>query len=53
MQARTFAIEPFLASLVLGVMMWSEIVINEIPDYEEDKAAGKMNLVAKFGKEAA
>jgi 1,4-dihydroxy-2-naphthoate octaprenyltransferase len=49
-QARTFAIEPFLASLVLGVMMWSEIVINEIPDYEEDKAAGKMNLVAKFGK---
>jgi 1,4-dihydroxy-2-naphthoate octaprenyltransferase len=49
-QARTFAIEPLLVSLVLGVMMWSEIVINEIPDYEDDRAGGKMNLVARFGK---
>ena len=49
-QARTFAVEPFLVSLVLGVMMWSEIVINEIPDYEEDRSGGKMNLVARFGK---
>jgi len=49
-QAHTFAIEPLLVSLVLGVMMWSEIVINEIPDYEEDRAGGKMNLVARLGK---
>jgi len=49
-QARTFAVEPFLVSLVLGVMMWSEIVINEIPDYEEDRSGGKMNLVARLGK---
>jgi len=49
-QARTLALEPLLVSLVLGVMMWSEIVINEIPDYEEDRAGGKMNIVARLGK---
>jgi 1,4-dihydroxy-2-naphthoate octaprenyltransferase len=27
------------------------IVINEIPDYEEDRRSGKMNLVARFGRE--
>ena len=30
--------------------MWSMIVINEIPDYEEDSQAGKLNLVARLGK---
>jgi 1,4-dihydroxy-2-naphthoate polyprenyltransferase len=28
------------------------IVINEIPDIEEDRAAGKLTLVARFGKQA-
>jgi 1,4-dihydroxy-2-naphthoate octaprenyltransferase len=42
--------EPFIISLVPGFLMWSMIVINEIPDYEEDRQAGKMNLVARFGK---
>jgi len=28
------------------------IVINEIPDYEEDRLSGKMNLVARFGRKA-
>lgn len=49
-QARTIALEPLLVSLILGVMMWSEIVINEIPDYEEDRFGGKLNLVARFGR---
>lgn len=49
-QARTFDLEPFLVSLVMGVLMWSMIVINEIPDYEEDRSGGKMNLVARFGR---
>jgi 1,4-dihydroxy-2-naphthoate octaprenyltransferase len=26
------------------------IIINEIPDYEEDRQAGKLNLVARFGR---
>lgn len=49
-QTRTIAWEPFLVSLVPGFLMWSMIVINEIPDYEEDRNAGKLNLVARFGK---
>lgn len=42
--------EPFIISLVPGFLMWSMIVINEIPDYDEDRQAGKMNLVARFGR---
>ncbi|MBE0556412.1 MAG: prenyltransferase [Proteobacteria bacterium] len=49
-QARSIAWEPFVVSLVPGFLMWSMIVINEIPDYEEDSQAGKLNLVARLGK---
>ena len=48
-QTRSIAWEPFIVSLVPGFLMWSMIVINEIPDYEEDRQAGKLNLVARFG----
>lgn len=50
-QAKTFAWEPLIASLVPGLMMWSMIIINEIPDYETDRRGGKWNLVARFGRE--
>jgi 1,4-dihydroxy-2-naphthoate octaprenyltransferase len=49
-QAQTFAWEPLVASLVPGLMMWSMILINEIPDYEADTQGGKWNLVARFGR---
>lgn len=49
-QAGTFAAEPLIVSLVPGFMMWSMIVINEIPDYEADRRGGKLNLVARFGR---
>lgn len=52
-QTRTFAWEPLLISLILGFMMWSMIIINEIPDYEVDRQGGKNNLVARFGRHAA
>lgn len=42
--------EPLIISLVPGFLMWSMIVINEIPDYHEDRQAGKMNLVARLGR---
>ena len=42
--------EPFIISLVPGFLMWSMIVINEIPDYEGDRQAGKLNLVARLGR---
>jgi 1,4-dihydroxy-2-naphthoate octaprenyltransferase len=32
-------------------MLFSMITINEIPDYFEDKRGGKLNLVARFGRE--
>jgi 1,4-dihydroxy-2-naphthoate octaprenyltransferase len=49
-QTRSIAWEPFIVSLVPGFLMWSMIVINEMPDYEEDRQAGKLNLVARFGR---
>ncbi len=52
-QTGTMALEPLLASLILGFMMWSMIIINEIPDYEEDRRGGKWNLVARFGRKTA
>ena len=52
-QTRSIAWEPFIISLVPGFLMWSMIVINEIPDYEEDRVAGKLNLVARHGRKPA
>ncbi|MGA2682099.1 MAG: prenyltransferase [Candidatus Bathyarchaeia archaeon] len=51
-QAQTLTLQAFLATLPLGVMLFSMIVINEIPDIAEDTAAGKLTLVARYGKEA-
>ncbi len=51
-QTGVLAWEPFFISLVLGFMMWSMIIINEIPDYDEDRRGGKLNLVARFGRKA-
>ncbi len=51
-QTGTIAWEPFVVSLVPGFLMWSMIVINEIPDYEEDREAGKLNLVARHGRKS-
>ena len=50
-QRQALDVEPLIVSLVPGLLMWSMIVINEIPDYEEDRLSGKMNLVARFGRE--
>jgi 1,4-dihydroxy-2-naphthoate octaprenyltransferase len=51
-QAHTLTLQTFLATLPLGIMLFSMIVINEIPDIEEDRAAGKLTLVARHGKKA-
>jgi 1,4-dihydroxy-2-naphthoate octaprenyltransferase len=49
-QTQTITLEAFLATLPLGIMLFSMIVINEIPDYNEDRLAGKLTLVARYGK---
>jgi len=51
-QARELSLLAFLAGLLPGMLMWAMIIVNEIPDYEEDKRTGKRNLVVRFGKEA-
>ncbi len=51
-QAQRLTVEAFLATLPMGIMLFSMIVINEIPDLEEDKRAGKLTLVARYGRKA-
>jgi 1,4-dihydroxy-2-naphthoate octaprenyltransferase len=51
-QTKMINLEAFFATLPCGVMLFSMIVINEIPDIEEDKRAGKLTLVARFGIKA-
>jgi 1,4-dihydroxy-2-naphthoate octaprenyltransferase len=50
-QAQELTGQAFLAGLLPGMLMWTMIIINEIPDYEEDKSSGKRNLVVRLGKE--
>lgn len=50
-QAQRLSWEVFWGTLPFGMMLFSMITINEIPDYLEDRKAGKMNLVARFGRE--
>ena len=51
-EARTVTLQAFFATLPLGIMLFSMIAINEIPDVKEDRAAGKLTLVARYGKKA-
>jgi 1,4-dihydroxy-2-naphthoate octaprenyltransferase len=51
-QSQIFTLEAFLATLPIGLMVFSMIVINEIPDIEEDRSAGKFTLIVKYGRAA-
>jgi len=50
-QTQRISWEAFWGTLPFGIMLFSMITINEIPDYFEDRKGGKMNLVARFGRE--
>jgi 1,4-dihydroxy-2-naphthoate octaprenyltransferase len=52
-QASSLAWEAALAVLPLGFMMFSMIIINEIPDERQDQEGGKRTLVVRFGARAA
>ncbi len=41
--------EIFFIGAIPGLLMWTMILINEIPDYEEDYSAGKKNFVYRLG----
>ena len=51
-QTQKVSWEAFWGTLPFGIMLFSMIVINEIPDYAEDRKGGKLNLVARFGRKA-
>ncbi len=51
-QAQRISWEAFWGTLPFGIMLFSMITINEIPDYFEDRKGGKLNLVARFGRKA-
>lgn len=45
--------EPALLSLPLALLVANVLWINEVPDVEADRRAGKWNLVARLGRENA
>ncbi|MBG7610402.1 MAG: prenyltransferase [Anaerolineae bacterium] len=49
LQTGVFSAQAGLAGLVPGLLMWSMILVNEIPDYKEDLRANKLNLTVRFG----
>jgi 1,4-dihydroxy-2-naphthoate octaprenyltransferase len=50
-QTQRISWEAFWGTLPFGIMLFSMITINEIPDYFEDRKGGKLNLVARCGRE--
>jgi 1,4-dihydroxy-2-naphthoate octaprenyltransferase len=50
-QTQRISWEAFWGTLPFGMMLFSMITINEIPDYFKDRRGGKLNLVARFGRE--
>ena len=53
MQTKTVAFVPFFVSVISGVSIFCLAILNEIPDYYQDKLVGKRNLVVRLGKEKA
>src|SRR5881275_905325 len=48
-QAHSFAIEPVLASIPVGLLIAAVLWINEFPDMDADNAVGKKTLVLRLG----
>ncbi len=52
-QMRSVAFVPFFVSMICALSMFSLAIVNEIPDYYQDRLAGKWNLVVRLGKQHA
>lgn len=46
-------LEAVVISPVPGLLIWSMIIISEIPDYEADRSDGKRNLVVRLSRARA
>ena len=44
---------PFFVSVISGLSVFCLAVLNEIPDYYQDRLVGKRNLVVRLGKQRA
>jgi 1,4-dihydroxy-2-naphthoate octaprenyltransferase len=53
LQTRTVGFVPLFVSLLGGLSIFSLAVLNEIPDYYQDRLVGKRNLVVRLGKQKA
>jgi 1,4-dihydroxy-2-naphthoate octaprenyltransferase len=53
LQSREINTIALAASFVLGLFIFSLAILNEIPDYIQDRLVGKKNLVVRFGKRKA
>ena len=49
-QTQRFSWEAVLASLPVALLIAEVLLINEIPDYQADKAVGKNHLVVRLGR---
>jgi 1,4-dihydroxy-2-naphthoate octaprenyltransferase len=50
-QAREYDLEPFLASIPVGILIALVLYVNEVPDRPADAAAGKRTLPVRFAKD--
>jgi len=53
LQAGRIGIIPACASLLCGLSVFCLAILNEIPDYYQDRLVGKRNLVVRMGKQKA
>tara|TARA_B100000315_G_C14503485_1_gene553428 strand:- start:306 stop:1175 length:870 start_codon:yes stop_codon:yes gene_type:complete len=53
LQAKEFGFVPLYVSLICGLSVFCLAILNEIPDFYQDRLVGKRNLVVKMGKQKA
>lgn len=51
LQVKRIDFIPLFASLICGLSLFCLALLNEIPDYYQDRLVGKRNLVVKLGKQ--
>lgn len=50
LQIQRLDILPLWLSLIFGLLIFAVALLNEIPDYYQDRLVGKRNLVVRFGR---
>ncbi len=52
-QTQKIDFTPFFVSIISGLSVFCLAILNEIPDYYQDRLVGKRNLVVRLGKQRA